>query len=223
MLNNIQLKYRIGFLYFLLSLLVSISVKGQSSWTWKDPNDFGLIDFGDNKVIAYNFIGLGLAELFDKGGQLDSSNIWSVSMGHYPEYRRAPLSSLSFVEGRVGRQVRRYLTWGAGSRIYLVGGEGVHTSGFGTHLWFSWHLINSHKFKLSYDNGVGPNYFFDPFPNGGTRFNFTTHYGLAFSFLINGRWFSVDFSNVHISNANIKGADRNPAMDAIGVRIELQF
>ena len=205
---------------FLMSPYV---VHGQSGWDWRDPNDLGAIDLGDNKVIGYNLLGIGAALLFDQDGKKNSSLLHELSLGRLKEYRRDPLSDLWTMDYRAGRSLRPYLTWGVGARAYAVGGVGVRTSGLGGYLWFRWHLINKDKFRVSYDNGVGPNYFLKAFPQGGTRFNFTTHYGLSFSIRNHDRWWSITFSNFHISNAEIKGRDRNPALDAIGVVFSFQL
>lgn len=198
-------------------------VNAQYSWDWKDPNDLNVVDFGDNKVIAYNLIGLGLVMLFDKKNRQDSSNLWSISAGNFYEYRRRPLSKIITLEVRTGKPTRRYLNWGAGFRLNSIYGAGQRTTGLGTFLWFSWHIIHKDRWRLTYDNGVGPNYFIDPFPAGGTRFNFTTHYGLEIALKLRSRWLSLELGNVHISNANIRGADRNPALDAIGLQLAYQF
>ncbi len=213
------------YLFVLLGITFScpLTTYSQSGWDWRDPNDLGAIDFGDNKVIGYNLLGLGAALLFDKGGQKDTSVFHELSLGGLKEYKRDPLSDLWTLDYRVGRSLRPYLTWGVGTRAYIIGGEGVRTSGLGGYLWFRWHLINKDKFRLSYDNGVGPNYFLKAFPQGGTRFNFTTHYGLCFSIRKNDRWWAITFSNYHISNADIKGRNRNPALDAVGVVVSCQW
>ena len=201
------------------TILQSSELLAQSGWDWKDPNDFGFIDFGDNKVIGYNLLGIGAALLFDKDGVSDSTLIKELNVGAFREYRRDPLTDIWMLDYRVGRALRSYLTWGAGTRAYIMGGEGVNTQGLGAYLWFKWHLVKNDSFVLSYDNGVGPNYFFTAFPVGGTKFNFTTHYGLSFDFKISGRWLNMTLSNIHISNADIKGQERNPALDAIGITL----
>lgn len=206
-----------------ITLIGPAQTYGQSGWEWRDPNDIGAIDLGDNKVIGYNLLGMGAALLFDKDGKRDSRVVYELSLGGLREYRRAPLSDLWTIDYRMGRSLRPYLIWGAGARAYVAGGDGLHTAGFGGYLWFRWHLMNKDKFRLSYDNSVGPNYFFKSFPQGGTRFNFTTHYGLSFAIRMHDRWWSITFSNFHISNAEIKGRDRNPALDAVGIVVSYQW
>ncbi len=217
-IKDIRYGLMIGF-----ALVTFATANGQSGWDWRDPNDVGLIDFGDNKVIGYNFVGLGLVSLFDKDTTYQKYDVKAVGVTYVKEYNREPLSSLLLVDGRVGRSVRRYLDWGGGMRLYAVGGDDIHTSGVGGYAWFTWHIIKSKNWRLSYDNGVGPNYFLKPFPTGGTRFNFTTHYGISLSWLMSDKWCSFQLTNIHISNADIKGRERNKALDGIGVTLRYQW
>ncbi len=205
----------------LLSIFLWMPNQGisQDSWDWRDPNDFGLIDFGDNKLLGYNLIGVGLSVLLNKAEKEERSWIREISIGRLHEYQRTPLSRLWIAEYRIGKAFRKYLTIGGGLRGYLTEGSSITTTGVGGNIWFSWHIIRQNHWRLSYDNGVGPNFFFNPFPLGGTKFNFTTHYGLSFQLLIDDRWLQLRFTNIHISNAGIKGMDRNPALDAIGLVI----
>ena len=209
----------------ILSLLLLTSEKSyaQSSWDWRDPNDFVLIDLGDNKLIGYNLIGLGLSLWLDKTKKVDSTLVKEIFIGGYREYDRSPISNLWVIEGKLGQSIRKYLSIGSGMKVYMIKGAGVNTLGLGGYLWFGWHIIRKKKWRFIYDNGIGPNYFFEAFPEGGTRLNFTTHYGLTIEFLLNDRWAKIKFSNIHISNAGIRGRDRNPALDAIGIQIGYGF
>jgi Lipid A 3-O-deacylase (PagL). len=120
-----------------------------------------------------------------------------------------------------GKQVRPYATWGIGTRLYHTPGRDISTWGSGGYLWWTWHIVRRERWSLSYNNGVGPNLFVDSFPSGGTRFNFTTHYGLQFTVKIKDHHLHINLSNIHISNADIKGRDANPALDAIGFQVAL--
>jgi len=210
-------------LVLLFSLLLVSCLDGQDGWDWKDPVDFGAIDLADNKLIAYNLLGYGLVELLDKQGEKDSTVIHNLSIGYYREYKREPLSNIITIAYRGSRQVRNFLSIGVSAHLYGMDTEDEWIPGVGGRVWFAWHLLNKENIKLSYDNGVGPNYFFSPFPEGGTRFNFTSQYGLEISWKVNLRWMSLRLSNIHISNAGIKGRDRNPALDAIGIRLSYDF
>jgi|GEM_PF-2170164 len=207
----------------LFQLMGDQTLIGQSTWDWRDPNDLGIVDFGDNKVLGYNLLGLGAIMIFDKKAQKDSTRISQISVGWYQEYKREPISQLWIGEYRLGKYLRPYISWGGGIRSYGIVGEGVKTLGFGGYLWFTWHIIRGRRWTLSYDNGVGPNYFFRAFPDGGTRFNFTTQYGIVVGHNIGHHRLTLHFTNIHISNAGILGPNRNPALDAYGIKIGWSF
>ena len=205
------------------AFFLSLQLTGQDGWDWKDPNDFGFVDLGDSKLLGYNLGGLGIRMLLEKENEFVKHSVREFNLSVLKEYRREPLSTMSLAEFRYGVHLRKWISLGGGNRLYSVFTDGETDFGLSGFVWFQWHLFQKEKWKLSYDNGVGPNYFFQPFPNGGTRFNFTTHYGLALDVLIVDQWWSIKFVNYHISNADIKGRDRNPALDAIGIQIGVSF
>ena len=202
---------------------MNIDLESQDRWDYRDPVDLQFIDFADNKLIAYNLLGYGLVELIDKTSASDSTKTHRLSISGYREYRREPLSSVIAVSYEAGKSIRDFLDIGLSGRLYGMETSGSFTPGFGGSVWFTWHIINNKRFKLSYDNGVGPNYFTSAFPSGGTRFNFTSHYGFELAWKTSSSWLSIRLSNIHISNAGIRGRDRNPALDAIGLRISTSW
>lgn len=204
-------------------LICSLTLWTQDRWEVRDPVDYGFIDFADNKLIAYNLLGYGLVELIDKTSPSDSTNTHRLSISGYREYRREPLSSVIALSYEGGKSIRDFLEIGLSGRLYGMETSGSFTPGVGGSVWFTWHIINKERFKLSYDNGVGPNYFISAFPSGGTRFNFTSHYGFEFAWKTTSSWLSIRLSNIHISNADIRGRERNPALDAIGLRISTSW
>lgn len=65
--------------------------------------------------------------------------------------------------------------------------------------YFSGFLYFENLYFLSFDNGSGILSTFDPFPHGGTRFNFTTFYGISTEFEIKPDSYLVfGFRNNHI-------------------------
>ncbi|MFT4567940.1 MAG: hypothetical protein ACI9FN_002908 [Saprospiraceae bacterium] len=208
---------------FLLSLY-SIALSGQYKWQARDPIDLNFIDFGDNKLLLYNGLGVGITSLFSKGdhNNLDYKKQF-ISLQYFREYQRSPLSQLISLNYRRRWQIRNFLFIGTEVRGYHVRDTEVSTQGLGMSMTFEWHLIRQSCFRLIYDNGVGPNIFLKRFPFGGTKFNFTTNYGIRIAQLIGERWWSIGIHNIHISNAEIKGRNRNPALDAIGISIGLNL
>jgi len=182
-----------------------------------------LFDFADNKQLAYNLIGYGFVELLDKSSKKDSTVRHQLSIGRYSEYKRAPLSNLITASYSASKSIRDYFSLGVSGHFYSTDTEEDWVPGVGGRLWFGWHIVRTEAFKLTFDNGVGPNYFFEAFPKGGTRFNFSTYYGLKASFKVSQSWMTLRLTNLHISNAEIKGRERNPALDAIGIRLSYEW
>ena len=206
----------------LLLSLSSLELSGQYKWLARDPIDLNFIDFGDNKLFLYNGLGIGLTALLSKKNH--NNVVYKkhfISLQYFKEYQRSPLSQLISLNYRRRWALRNFLFIGAEARGYHVQDSEVSTQGLGISMTFEWHLIRQPCFRLIYDNGVGPNVFLKPFPFGGTQFNFTTNYGIRIEQLIGEHWWSFGFYNIHISNAEIKGRARNPALDAIGISIGL--
>ena len=214
----------IKYLWIVLHFLFIVnSMSAQNTWDWRDPNDFGSIDLGDNKVLLYNAIGLGLACLLSKSHITDTDKRFqslTVEVNH--EYIRPPLSNMLFLKYRRGRNWRKCIWLGLESiATFNVNVEKV--AGIGISPFFSWNIINRSSFRLSYDNGVGPVLFSGQFPDRGTQFNFYTYYGLQIEVIKSDLSYALGFRNNHISNADIKGSDRNPAYDGLGAYFTIRF
>lgn len=210
-------------LFFIILFLTftQTHLSGQS-YDWKDPLDFGFFDFGDNKLIGYNLLGLGLSEMLTTPNAT-KSKVSEVSISFMDQFRKLPRHTMLAVDYRWGKERYKFLSWGLGSRLYHVTGVNDQTGGVGAYAWFRWHVVKKRKWGISYDNGVGPNYFFNEFPAGGTKFNFTTYYAISVDFYLVQRWMSVQFTSAHLSNAGIKGVGRNPSYDAVGIRLVSQL
>ncbi len=206
-------RFFITFLFF----IGTISLSGQYRWQARDPLDLDIIDFGDNKVLLYNGLGIGLSFLFDKSRKnVHKPPSWEFDLSVYSGYR--PSGGLYQAALTKKYQIRKYLTLGIEGRVMTTDFDGVNM-GFGLSPTFTWHIMQTNKFRISYDNGVGPNIFANVFLPEGTRFNFSTFYGLKCSFKTDKGWSYLRVSNLHISNADIKGRDRNPPFDAVGLTI----
>ncbi len=215
-------------LCFVCWTLVVGDLSAQYQWNWRDPLDLNHFDWGDNKLLLYNSIGLGLTLKLSEPTHLQKKEYKKVLFSSYidilSEYSRSPISDVIIGRLRWSKSIRKFLLVGADLSIYKVDDAQVNTEGVGVQAVFSWVLLQSDDFKLIFDNGVGPNMFLDPFPFGGTRFNFTSFYGLYAHIRLPGiAWLTIGVKNIHISNAGIKGADRNPALDGIGLSVGYQF
>ena len=201
---------------------------GQFQWNWRDPLDLNHFDWGDNKLLLYNSIGLGVTLKFTKRTPLDNKLHKPTQLTGFVdvlrEYSRPPFSDVLIGRLRWVKPIRPFLRLGGDLSLYKVDDQEVNTEGIGAQIVFNWILINREKFKIVFDNGVGPNVFRQAFPLGGTQFNFSTFYGLVFQFNVPTiGWVSIGAKNLHISNAGIAGVDRNPALDAWGLTIGYQF
>ena len=113
---------------------------------------------------------------------------------------------------RLAYDMRKWITVGGEIQLYKMKDEFVSTSGFGIALTFTWNIINTNQFRFSFDNSSGIINTFDPFPYGGTQFNFTIFYGFSPSFNIKPDSYLVfGLRNKHISNAYLFGDDKIPA------------
>ncbi len=96
--------------------------------------------------------------------------------------------------------------------------KGDDVVGGGLDLIFRWHFYHHGKWSIFGDVGGGVVWFDDEFPPGGTSFNFTVHAGVGATYqfenemmlLMGVRWF-------HLSNARIKGRDRNIGYDGLSL------
>lgn len=224
--NDIGL--RSTFSIFIIFIFTSGMCRGQYKWDWHDPLDLNIFDFGDNKLLLYNAIGLGLTLKLTDQSPRDKKMLQPVVFSSYVdvmyEYSRPPKSDVLIGRFRWGKFLRQHLTVGADLSFYKVNDSEVSTFGIGGQVFFTWYLLKRDNWSLFFDNGVGPNFFESPFPYGGTRFNFTTFYGLYTAVRLPGiAWLTIGIKNIHISNAGIKGKERNPALDALGLSVGYQF
>lgn len=216
-----------------LGLLLALTVPGlnsfaQYSWDWHDPLDLNYFDFGDNKLLLYNGIGLGLSIRLSQLTPQEKKLFRGVNFSSYVdviyEYNRPPKSDVLIGRFRWDKRIRKVLSIGGDMSMYKVSDTEISTVGVGTQLVFLWHIVDRENWKLQFDNGVGPNYFVDAFPFGGTKFNFTTFYGLSLAIKLPSiAWIVVGIKNIHISNADIKGRERNPALDGVGLSVGYRF
>jgi len=89
-------------------------------------------------------------------------------------------------------------------------------AGLNPQMVFRWHFVNNEKWTVFAEAGIGVLVSTDNVPDGGTAFNFTPRAGLGFTRLLtdDGLRLQVGVRWAHISNARIKGDDRNPSRDS---------
>ncbi|MBU6412877.1 MAG: acyloxyacyl hydrolase [Planctomycetes bacterium] len=88
--------------------------------------------------------------------------------------------------------------------------------GLNPQMVFRWHFVNNEKWSVFAEAGIGVVASTDNVPDGGTAFNFTPRAGLGFTRLLNdeGLRLQVGLRWAHISNARIRGDNRNPSRDS---------
>ena len=204
-------------------LFISFSIQAQYSWDFRDPNDLNIIDFGDNKVLLYNAIGIGLALLLSEATEEKATITHSFTFEYVGEYRKEALSNYWAVTGRRNYPIRMFLDAGAEVKSSFVKDDDRNVFSIGFSPFFSWHIVKRGRFRLSYDNGVGPMVISSAFPESGTQFNFYTFYGLEMSTSIKSISIIFGIRNTHISNADIKGRERNPSFDGLGFYFGCNF
>ena len=222
-----HLMRKILLIVILFTLIKSVCL-GQYKWNWRDPLYLNHFDWGDNKLLLYNGIGVGLTLKLTELNPVERKIYQPIQFSSYvdvlTEYSRSPISDVLVGRLRWTKRMRSFLNIGGDLSIYKVDDTEVDTEGFGTQIVFEWILFEKENFKFIFDNGVGPNFFREPFPFGGTQFNFTTFYGfMAQIRLPSVAWLSIGLKNIHISNAGISGRDRNPALDAWGLSVGYLF
>ena len=211
-------------IFIVLFLYLPHNALAQSNWNWKDPVDLGVVDLGDNKVLLYNGIALGLVHLLSKKNhQITTSEKFnSLHFEYYHKYRKEPLSTVYSFKYRTGWQWKKAIWLGYELGIFGINDNDFKT-GLGLSPFFSWNLINSQKWRLSYSNGVGPAYYIRAFPEGGTKFNFYTFYGIQIENKSPNISYNLGLRNTHISNAALAGNDKNPGFDGIGINLSIRY
>ncbi len=209
---------------FLLAWICFFCGHAQYQWTVRDPLDLDFIDFGDNKLLFYNIIGTGLVLKFSDGDNIVDvkRSRRHLSMSYFETYKRE-VNRLIALAARQRFAVLSYMDIGLEGRLYSSYASDVRNMGIGFSVAFDWYILRKPSLRLAFDNGVGPNVFLQPFPYGGTKLSFSTQYGLRLEQAISGTWWSIGIYNLHISNADIKGRDRNPALDAIGLTLGISL
>jgi len=124
---------------------------GQFQWNWRDPLDLNHFDWGDNKLLLYNSIGLGVTLTFTKPtlieDQLPKPTQLSGFVDVLREYSRPPISDVIIGRLRWVKPIRSFLRLGGDLSLYKVDDQEVNTEGIGAQIVFSWILMNREKFN----------------------------------------------------------------------------
>ena len=203
----------------LLLFLITASGQVSAQFEWQDPLQLG------KEWLVYNLIGVGGSLWL---GENDPGAKGWFS-GFYVEYQQGygdddTDTDVFAGKARFGYQLRRWIGMGGEVQFLKFKNTEVSTPGLGSNIWFNWNFLNRPKFRAYFDNGFGIVGTAKEFPQGGTKFNFSTTYGLGVDLKIrDGTMVKLGVRNMHISNAYLFGDDRNPAFDSIGFLIGFQF
>ena len=124
--------------------------------------------------------------------------------------------------------VRKWLSLGATINVFHFKDNVNNTFGFGLRPFARWYFVRSCRSAVFFEYGGGISYSLNPFPmNGsatdkdtvrtGTRFNFTSKYGVGFELKANKHIrLQAGIRHFHLSNGNLSGIEHNPAHDSNG-------
>lgn len=147
----------------------------------------------------------------------------STELHYMTEYKGEPESLASVNLGLDWYLVDR-AALGLELPVYLAHDEDGNTLGAGLDLVGRYHFLEAGKFTFFGDIGVGVMETADDWPAGGTRLNFTYMAGLGITYQLSQRISLIAGARYqHVSNANIEGRDRNPALNSFGGHIGLLF
>lgn len=121
--------------------------------------------------------------------------------------------------------LRKWLSVGAEFSIALPFDEYNNAAGFSIRPFARFYMINRSNWKFWFESGGGFICFTDYFPKPttqdprpGTYWNGTTKYGIAASVKLKKNLeLTFGARHLHVSNGNVKGAERNPSHDSNGL------
>jgi lipid A 3-O-deacylase len=203
-----------------------------------DRNDRGWIAFG--RLILIGILGLGLfMGLPPAAAQSQPETANAEALSNPPSPAPAPSQpDCAFAAGKwvvsgygsaaLGKSSHQVYAGQVGLGYYFfddlaLNVEGVgyfvdhanDTGGGGVNLLPRWHFLARPQWSLYLDGGWGFIYTRDTLREPGTHFNFTVQGGLGATYRISDRIHPMlGFRWFHISNARIRGKDRNVGFDS---------
>lgn len=132
-------------------------------------------------------------------------------------------------------QVRKQMGLGVEWNLSHFESSKELTWNFGARPFARWYVAIEKKQRLFFEYGAGLSYSFNRFPvsgtgwgadttRTGTRFNFTTKYGIGTEICLDKSIvLQAGVRHFHLSNGNIKGVQRNPSHDSNGLFLGLLY
>ena len=135
---------------------------------------------------------------------------------------------VSYGSAAVGKTSRKVYAGHVGLGYYMIDGVSINLEGAGyfidqandtgaggVDLLPRWHYLQGDNWSLYVDGGPGIIYSNKRMGDSGTHFNFTLQAGLGMTYSLNERIMPITgFRWFHISNARIKGEERNVGFDS---------
>ena len=153
-----------------------------------------------------------------------------LSFGYKPPYTMAFQNNMGMIY-----KMRRWMAVGMDWNAIHFADDAGSTWSFGIRPFARWYFITGKKANVFFEYGAGTSYSLKKFPfigtgydndtaRTGTRFNFTTKYGVGTEIHIDKRFYlQAGIRHFHLSNANIKGYGRNPSHDSNGLFMGLMY
>ena len=132
-------------------------------------------------------------------------------------------------------KLRERMSVGMEMNTFHYGDNTNNSFGFGMRPFARWYFIKGKRVSMFFEYGAGLSYSLNRFPlkgtgyaadtlRTGTKFNFTTKYSTGTEIRLSHNFYlQAGARHIHLSNANIKGIDRNPSYDGNGLFAGLLF
>jgi opacity protein-like surface antigen len=205
-------------------------VEAGSKW-YQNPLGFSPLNLDQGPAFALTGLAVAGVLLFtDKNPELAEKITVYQDAGYSWGYRKHRANA-AYSDIGVIFHLRKFMGLG----VELTGfnfnyGEEDYPFG-GVRLFARWYVRNGSKFRLFIETGagivVGPKQFPEPIAEDdrrGTRQNFTPKYGLGMEFNLTPELsLLLGARHVHLSNAGIRGNNRNPGHDSNGFFLGISY
>lgn len=154
-----------------------------------------------------------------------------TTLEHYQSEENDKPISITQLNTEVSHYAFNRLSIGAGLSLSIPRGSRYiifeefesNTAGLGITGFGRYELINFQHHNFYLEAGYGMLFTADPFPYGGTHWNFTVRYGLGYNVRLNsGQYLLFGWRWMHISNGT-GFVPTNPAYDGNGIYLGFKF
>ena len=148
---------------------------------------------------------------------------------------KPPYTGVFHNEAGLMYSVRKWMALGVGLNTFHFKDKINDTWSLGIRPFVRWYPYKTKNASLFFEYGAGLSYCLDRFPfsgtgleadtgRTGTRFNFTSKYGIGTEVHFNNRLsIQAGIRHFHLSNGNLAGIQRNPSHDSNGFFVGLFY